>query len=63
MIRGITAEDCRAVETGMTKCSEMAPGHDQPRLRKKTFRSLSLWRRILKRLIPGSLRFARHRKR
>jgi len=28
-IADITAEDCRAVETAMTKCSKWLPGHDQ----------------------------------
>jgi hypothetical protein len=28
-IADITAEDCKAVETAMTKCSKWLPGHDQ----------------------------------
>ncbi len=28
-IADITAEDCKSVETAMTKCSRWLPGHDQ----------------------------------
>jgi len=28
-IADITAEDCKTVETAMTKCSKWLPGHDQ----------------------------------